>query len=267
MAEARQAWLDALDQLESAIYFLEHETDDQSDDAIRLDPYDHLTEADLDSVKHYLPLVRQCLNSSQTFTIDTDGDPWTPAENIEISVAALFNNPIANLKALFPPYTVSLDTQAVSSDWRYDEDVVPATVQIPQAGYYYWHRYLYMYSGVVSYQYADTNDFSAPAWNAAFDQKVAELSGKPYANISFYFYGSLSAGTQTLNGYLSYSYEEPARERFTPRITWQANSFAEWILPNPTMNGIFPGMTDERFKSLFGMTAEDWQKTTTWYLW
>jgi hypothetical protein len=267
MATARQAWLDALDQLGSAIYFLEHETDDQSNDAIRIDPYDDLTQADLDSVMHYLPLIRQCLTSSQTFALDTDNDPWTPPENIEISLAALFNDPITDFKDLFPTYTVSLDTQEVETDWVYDEEVVAATVQIPQEGYYYWNRNLYMSNGVVYYQYADTNGFSAPAWNAAFDQKVVELSAKPFAHVSLYFYGYLVSGTQTLNGYLSYSYEEPARERFTPRITWQANSFAQWILPDPTMNGIFPGMTDARFKSLFGLTAEHWHKTTAWYLW
>lgn len=267
MAAARQAWLNALDQLESAIDFLEHETDNQSDDAIRIDPYDDLTQANLDSVKHYLPIVRECLNSSHTFAIDTDGDPWTPAENLEISLEAMFNNPVDDLKDLFPPYTVSLDTQAIGSDWISDQEVVPATVQIPQPAYYYWSRYLYASFGIVSYQWTDTNDFSAPAWNTAFEQKVAELADQPYAYVSFYYYGSLSAGTQTLNGTLYYWYEGLPRERLTPRITWQASSFAEWILPNPTMNGIFPGMTDARFKSLFGMTAEDWQQTTTWYLW
>ena len=267
MTAARQYWLNALDKLESAIYFLEHETDDQSNDAIRIDPYDNLSQANIDSIKHYLPLVRECLNSSHTFALDMDGDPWTPAEDIEISLAALFNNPVNDLKNLFPPYIVTLDTRAVHSDWISHQDLVSANVQIPQAGYYYWNRYLQMTYGVISYQGGDTTAFSAPAWNAAFNQKTAELSGKPYAYLSMYFYRSLSAGTQILDTYLNYSYEEPAQERFTPRITWQANSFAEWILPNPTMNGIFPGMTDARFKSLFSITAEDWEQTTTWYLW
>ncbi|MCP4568109.1 MAG: hypothetical protein GY841_11070 [FCB group bacterium] len=44
-------------------------------------------------------------------------------------------------------------------------------------------------------------------------------------------------------------------------ITWEANSFAEWEFPNPTINGILPDITtDAAFKDLVGLTADDWTK-------
>jgi len=46
-----------------------------------------------------------------------------------------------------------------------------------------------------------------------------------------------------------------------PVFTWTANSFNTWIFPNPTFNGILPGMTDSEFKRIFGITENDWQKT------
>ena len=47
---------------------------------------------------------------------------------------------------------------------------------------------------------------------------------------------------------------------YIPLIIWNANSFSEWILPDPTFNGFLPGMTDSEFKRIFGITADDWQK-------
>lgn len=47
---------------------------------------------------------------------------------------------------------------------------------------------------------------------------------------------------------------------YIPLIIWNANSFSEWILPDPTFNGFLPGMTDSEFKRIFGIIADDWQK-------
>lgn len=44
-------------------------------------------------------------------------------------------------------------------------------------------------------------------------------------------------------------------------LTWTATSFETWIFPDPTMRGLFPGMTDADLKTWFGMDALDWQQT------
>lgn len=266
MESARQAWLGAAANLDWAIEFLESETDYQGDDIIRIDPYDDITQADLDSIKHYLPLIQNALNSSQVFSIDTDGNPATPDEEIEISLDALFGTPVQDLKALFPPYTVSLDTQAVEWVYVYGSDEVIAQVEIDSAGYYQWYRWAWYEYGEEVTHWENIN-LTVPEWEQAWNAKVQQLSNSPYAWLEFYFYDYLTAGSHTVVGYLSYSYNEPTRARYTPRITWQANSFAEWDLPDPTIGGLFPGMTPARFKEIFGLTAEHWEKSTTWYLW
>lgn len=44
-------------------------------------------------------------------------------------------------------------------------------------------------------------------------------------------------------------------------ITWDADTFAGWIFPNPTINGILPDIdTDAKFKALLGLTEPMWQK-------
>lgn len=45
-------------------------------------------------------------------------------------------------------------------------------------------------------------------------------------------------------------------------ITWAANSFEEWVFPNPSINGIFPGITsDAELKEFLGINALNWSKT------
>ena len=46
-------------------------------------------------------------------------------------------------------------------------------------------------------------------------------------------------------------------------ITWDADTFAQWVFPNPTINGILPDVdTDAKFKALFGLTEQTWAKQT-----
>jgi hypothetical protein len=50
-------------------------------------------------------------------------------------------------------------------------------------------------------------------------------------------------------------------EYYAVIITWDADTFNEWIFPNPSINGLFPDVSsDIEFKSLFGMTPDMWQK-------
>ncbi|MBI5217252.1 MAG: hypothetical protein HY960_15980 [Ignavibacteriae bacterium] len=44
-------------------------------------------------------------------------------------------------------------------------------------------------------------------------------------------------------------------------LTWQANSFSNWIFPDATFNGFLPGMTDASLKQTFGVTSSDWQQS------
>lgn len=266
MRSARTAWLAAADYVAGAIDFLEAETDPQADDLIRIDPYDTPTQNDLDSIRLYLPRIETTLNSSYVWEIDTDGDEFTPPEQIEISLVNFFDSPVTDIKDLFPAYTVALDTQVIESNWVFDDSSVTAQIQIAAAAYHHWNRSASFSYGELQWEYRDST-FAAPAWNAAFAAIAQQVSSSSWAYVNCSYYNWLEAGTHTLDAYLHWEYEEAGRSRYTPRITWQAQSFAQWILPDPTVSGLFPGMTDARFKELFDLTADGWERTSTWYLW
>jgi hypothetical protein len=48
---------------------------------------------------------------------------------------------------------------------------------------------------------------------------------------------------------------------WVPVIIWNANSFDQWVFPEPTFKGILPEITtDLKFKQTFGIDAVDWKK-------
>jgi hypothetical protein len=51
--------------------------------------------------------------------------------------------------------------------------------------------------------------------------------------------------------------------RYGVVLRWQALSFGSWYFPDPTFNGLFPGMTDAALKQALGLTAYNWQPTVT----
>jgi hypothetical protein len=82
--------------------------------------------------------------------------------------------------------------------------------------------------------------------------------------LDWYSNGSLAAGPATIQATISYSYgvEQLSSISYVPSLTWQANSFAEWTFPNPTFNGLLPGVTtSDEFKRIFGIQAANWSKT------
>ena len=82
-------------------------------------------------------------------------------------------------------------------------------------------------------------------------------------NIDIYWSANLNAGSNAIYANINYSYELriPEYAMYVPIITWNADTFEEWTFPDPTFSGILPGMTDLEFKRIFGITANDWEKT------
>ncbi|MBI4417126.1 MAG: hypothetical protein HY563_00010 [Ignavibacteriales bacterium] len=44
-------------------------------------------------------------------------------------------------------------------------------------------------------------------------------------------------------------------------LTWTASTFDQWIFPDPTMRGLFPGMTDTNLKVLLDVSALNWESS------
>jgi len=267
LADAKTSLLAAVDKLEAGINFLRNETDDQNNDIIKLDPGGN-DEADLDSILAHTDDARDLLTSGLSFTGDWDGDEGTPEEELMINIGEYFDTPIQDIKALFPPYTASVERDTSDYDWYwfYEDTLVSATVNIPVDNSYSYNRSYSWYSSGEEYIYRQTN-LTIPEFDQAFDEKVAELKQIPgiqYINIQLWWSEYLTVGQRTINDQTlswNYEYRQAQSASYYPKITWTANSFDQWILPDPTFGGVLPGMTDSEFKRIFGITAEDWEKT------
>lgn len=140
LSTAKSSFLYAAEYLEEGINFLRNETDDQSNDVIKIDG-DGLHEADLDSILEYLDDYRQALTGNYEFTADFDDDPGTPEQDLTVRLTAFFNGGIPNFKALLPTYTVEVEAESLWTWYDYHfEEVVEAEVNVADAG---WYSYSY----------------------------------------------------------------------------------------------------------------------------
>ncbi|MBD3233243.1 MAG: hypothetical protein GF315_05920 [candidate division Zixibacteria bacterium] len=263
MSEALAAWKSAASYLNSGITFLENESDYQGDDFIKIDPNDGLTQQNLDSLKHYIPMVQNALNSSETFTFYVNGEN----EDVEISLSSFFGSPVTDLKELFPSYEVSVDTQMVEWTGYASGGMIEANVEVYSEDVYYWYRYAEYEYGVLDTMVTYSN-IDVPEFEAYWNDMVQSVDDNDFnVRISISFSDTLSIGTHMISAATSISGSTAIISRYVPVITWDADSFEEWILPDPTFGGLLPGMTDARFKELNDMSADGWEKTQTWWLW
>jgi len=263
MRNALQGWKDAMSSLDSGIDFLESETDNQSDDLIRIDPSDGIVRKDLDTLKYYLPKIERALNSSEPFTFEINAVD----REITVSLQSFYNSPITDFKALYPAYTVALDTQSVDWDYIWIDSSATESINFSgEEGYHRWERSRNYENGETTYNWENV-DFYCSELELVWDELERRIRNKPWASLRIRFSDNLSAGNNNISYSIYYSYERPTEWRYIPRITWEADSFEEWILPDPTFGGLFPNMTDQRFKEIFEITAEGWEKTVTMELW
>jgi hypothetical protein len=264
LSDAKSALLTAIDKLESGIDFLRNEIDSQDDDIIKLDPGSN-EEADLDSILAYTDEAREFLTTGLTFTEDWDDNDNTPDEDLTIILGEYFDTPVQDLKALLPEYTVSVgrDTSYDDYNWYYGQSQIYTSVDGGDGDFYYYYRAYSWDQYGFEYVYEDSN-LSVPAFEIAFKNKVAELrqvEGIESMSVSLYWSNSLNAGPNNIDETLYWDYQTREQENimFFPILTWSAQTFEEWILPDPTIGGILPGMTDAEFKRVFGITEEGWE--------
>jgi hypothetical protein len=266
MQTALQSWRDAVDYLESGVDFLESETDYQGDDFIYVDPYDDFTQADLDSIKRYIPVARNILTTSDEIKADWDDNFSTPDEKIRFSLYSFYDDPVGDLKTLLPDYTAEVTLSPAETEWTYKDTVIDASVTIAASGYYYWERFASFCDDGPVDSWEDAN-IAVPEWETAWDTYYAMLEGLPYAHMEAYFYSYLSAGQQSVYCTFYMDYEDVEVYRYIPVLTWEADTYEDWILPDPTMGGLMPDMTDQHLKDLLGIDAGDWEKTVELDLW
>lgn len=264
--EAKSSLLTAIDKLENGIGFLKAETDNQDNDIIKIGP-DDASLAELDRVLEGAQQIRDLLTGDQVYTDDWDNDPATEDVQLTVNFGNLFDHPVQDLKAKLPGYTVAVRKEALRQeyDWEFGDVDVTTDVTVGISGSYYYYRSFYLYADGDSSTYENIS-IDIPRFSEVFDSLKTTLmnkSGLSYMGVSVYFYGYFFAGSNSATATFYYNYEtsRPLFSVYLPVITWNANSFNEWIFPDPTLNGFLPGMTDQVFKITFGIDGDDWDKT------
>ncbi|GEM_PF-1474053 len=102
MKSFRTTLLDGVSLMSSFIVSLEAETDDQTDDLIKLDPEEGLSPADIDSLVPGLTQFVGIMNGPFTVTGNFDDD--AAEESVQVDVSVIFTDPIPDVKGLLPPY-------------------------------------------------------------------------------------------------------------------------------------------------------------------
>ncbi len=263
MPAARTAWLTALDRLNTAIYRLEHETGNQSQHLLKIAEQDGVKRSELDSIKLYLPKVRTTFETSQLWNVKVHSGETHHFEDVRFSLNSVFTSPIQNIKTLFPMYDVVMDTvEYHRSTWI--EDTVVATVSFN--GQLYWNRSVTYRNGVASNQNS-YQSMGVPAFDTYWNNKIALYRNKPQAELHMWCNAYFSAsGSHTIKAQFEVDYYD-IHYRTQPIITWADTSFATWHIPDPTMGGLLPGMTDSEMKRLMDMQASDWTRTMTMHFW
>ncbi|TAK50568.1 MAG: hypothetical protein EPO24_16715 [Bacteroidetes bacterium] len=103
---------------------------------------------------------------------------------------------------------------------------------------------------VLSGPYQAYNDFN--------DDNVQEYLT---INLKNYFDNAIANYKAKIPAY-TVSVEAGNHGEYVAVLTWQATSFSNWIFPDPTFNGLLPGITtDAMLKQTFGITAADWEQS------
>lgn len=263
MGDAQTALLGAVDDVEGAINSLEAEEDDQDDDVIKTDPYD-FDASDLDSIQAHLPDVRAGLTGGYTRVDNWDSDSSTPPVSLTIRAGALFTDPVDDWKALFPPYTVTARRAVLDQDYQSNFGTTTKSVTVPYTAYINASYSLSVYNGQEqTYFYGDES--LRAATEAVIRERLELVQSQPKwdGNFNGYasFYGQLEAGTQDVAVSWYEDYGIANRSVFVPVITWEAETFDQWVWPDPTLHGLLPAMgSSAQLLETFGVTYQDWER-------
>ena len=118
---------------------------------------------------------------------------------------------------------------------------------------------------IINYNPADQPAFQQVIM--ALDTLKAVLSGPytfpggPTVNFKNFFDDAIPNYKQMIPSYAVSVQQSSSPGRFDAVLTWTAASFSTWIFPDPTMRGLFPGMTDADLKLLLEISAANWEQS------
>lgn len=247
MSSAKTALLAAATNLENAIAFVEAETDNQDDDVIKVGS------GVPQEVKDGITEFKEALNGTvKTIKADFNGD--NSLESLDVDFASYFDTPIQNFKALVPAYTVIAEIE--NGERYYWNSMSVSAIVTGDSSYKHYNRYHQISNGkTTSNQWGETISEFDSQFDALKDSLINNSIFYDYLYMSLNWWGYPN-GPTNISATINYEYNIQT-EYYVPVITWDATSFDNWILPDPTFNGLFPGMTDAQFKQTFNINASD----------
>jgi hypothetical protein len=256
----------ALD-VDATIVSLLAETDDQSDDVIKIGP-DPAERARLEALRGDLTTFRDVLAGPHVFTDDWDGDSATPDVPLTLDVSRYFLDPVPDWKALLPAYTASTERVPWTVQYHYANGIDSVQVDLPADTYVGASCYLSVYltaggPDTVRYSYGDP--LVVPALRTLAEALLAEVGGEPgwtgVASVNVSLNGTILAGPRWATVYWSTGWETSTSSILVPVITWTAPTFDQWTWPDPSMHGILPdiGSTPELLQT-FGIVSTQWRQ-------
>lgn len=253
MTNAKGALLSAEAELETAIDYLLAEIEtDQSEDLIQVypDDADNLVEMK-DSLSYY----RTYFDSPKELNVY-----WLDANfSMTVDISRFFDAPMENPKAFLPAYSVTVEElhnayrQFVSEHFSRDRywaalDTIFGISYPNDAARFGYHL-----------PDQDNNEFYRLLgdWNTngqfVFGWDDVQNSCANHAT-DLYCYWSNHVWDY-MNQYRSH----PDQVRIC--YTWQASSLSSWTWPDPTFNGLFPGMTSNRLKEILVDNGFNWERS------
>lgn len=118
---------------------------------------------------------------------------------------------------------------------------------------------------IIEYNPADQPTFLVVI--AGADSLKAALSGPmtfegaPTINLMTFFTDPIPSYKQMVPSYSISVQAGTTPGTYDVLLTWTASSFAAWTFPDPTMHGVFPGMTDTDLKQWLQIDALNWTQT------
>jgi hypothetical protein len=159
-----------------------------------------------------------------------------------------------------------------SNDLNQSNDLIVANWTIQE--YAEAHAIIYTIQGYLTAPQWVYGEFNGDGFTDSVRVDIAAVFNRPIDGIFSLlppYSSQVSMGSDSLwwydwiwNGYewvVQDSFLYDIRPYIEVEITWDADDFAGWVFPDPSVSGILPDISsDAEFKALFGMSPAMWQK-------
>jgi len=251
IASAKSALVDAIDYLMAEI------GSDQTYDLIEIPDGGA---ADLNEAKDTLNYYYDYLVNQKEVDINVNGNDTT----VTVDLKMFFDDPMENPKEFLPDYTITLE--------ELDSlHIGFATAHFSRQAY--WDSLQSIY-GIT---YPNDTPYFDNHLPDANDEEFYRLIGEYGSYYVDYGRQQFVFGWDDVQNYCTptdpWCYWSNNMSRYTNHwydrdeltvglcYSWDDNSFAEWTWPDPTFNGLLPGMTEDQLKELIFGDGSEWEKS------